>query len=237
MKIAFTFLLVINSFCQLAFAQNIVVLEKGIKLPSLKEGRLELINQKLDISNFEKVARLEGKAIKAEEGSIEKLFSSFRYTSKKMGANAYVVDTVIYKKAVMTINLTVYFLPDSILKRNKSYRIKNEVYLFGSLYKTKSTINAKINNENLSIDPLHFKKHTLKIGEEFTLLVGKVLGSRVSLFRNEYATSIYYKLGKYSVSFQTDPFSYNSNIGFSGGDISEIDEELGIFLANILIEN
>lgn len=250
MKLLFTFFL-LCSFRQFAFAQDITILEKGMKLSSCKDCLFELIQNGPDISRYDKVAQLEGKVIKAEEGSIEKLFSSFRYKSKKMGANAYRIDTVMDKKAVMTIHLSLYFLPDSLLKINNSYLNKNEVYIFGPLDKTKNSVIAKINNENNSFEPFHFKKYKLKNKEKLSMQVGKVFGDDHTIIGNENANSLYYTLGKFTSSlannYAQDKNSKGIRVGnmgqngstlrFNSGDISQLEEDFGEFLSKILIED
>ena len=244
-------LLLLCSLGKFAFTQNVTILEKGIKLPSCNDCPFEMIQNGLDYSRFEKVAQLEGKFIKAEEGSIEKLFSTFRYKSNKMGANAYRFDTIIDNKAVITLHLSIYCLQDSILKKNNSYRNKNEVYLFGPLDKTKNTVIAKINNENSSFEPLHFKKYKLKNKEKISLKVGKLFGNNHTLIGSENANSVYCKLGKFTgrvtnnyapnkntIGIRIGEMGYNgSAYGFNSGDISQIEDDLGLFLSNILTEN
>ncbi len=182
------------------------------------------------------IATLTGHATHTGKVTLENLYNSFWYKSNQLGANAYSIEEVTNKLDTTFLMISIYNLNTAQLERNFDLYPNNMVYVIGDLDKSKMPKKVKVNKEKISLKPLEFIAYQNKVGEEATVSIGGLLGTKVWIKGKVNRSPKHLSLRGFGVGPMVP--NYNQlGISFNTGRIYPVDLDFGQFLVNVLTEN
>ena len=229
-------LLLIRS--NLSFANNIEVCKRDtIKTEIIKSYFFDVIDSKFDATSIEKVAVLRGFSTHTGKTTLPNLFSDLWKLANKLGANSYIIDSIIDKSDSLFVHLSVYHLTENQADSNLRLYPTNMIYVFGDLDTTKiKRSKIEFNYQEKTLPPLTYFGYQNKVKEKAVISIGGAFGSTMKIKGKMGKLPAFLSLQGFNIGSGTTVGSNGIGISFNTGKIYPVELSLGQFLIQILKE-
>ena len=223
------FLILFVATVPFSFCQKAEIIYKNDSYQMQRKGRsFVLINKRLDISNKVLVAKLKGVSLNTGKSNLQKVYNSFYYNANQLGANSFVIDTIIGAHTdTISIQISVYNLSKDENKLNMSLFTNNSIFLVGGLKKSMEGKSFKLNNEKAILPAMVYQEYPLDIDEKLKISIGGILGASVTFTGYEGRTPTFISLHGLTVA---PGYSSGVGISFNTGRIYPVDMSFGYML-------
>lgn len=229
LKYFICFLLFFSSV-SLSFCQKAEIIYKNESYQVQRKGRFfVMINKRLDISNKVLIARLKGVSLNTGKSNLQKVYNSFYYNANQLGANSFVIDTIIGAETnTISIQISVYNLSKDEKKLNMNLFTSNSIYLIGGLKKQMDEKSFKLNGEKTKLQAMEYQEYTIEIDKKLKIAIGGILGASATFTGYEGRSPTFISLHGIAVA----PGYSGSGVGlsFNTGRIYPVDMSFGYML-------
>ena len=181
------------------------------------------------------IATLSGSVVNSGKSILSKLFNLFWEKANGLGANSFRVEGVKNVNDTISVNVSVFYIADSIVEDITELYPNNMVYVIGDIDKNKKAKRIKFNKVKVELDPLEYLAYQNEIGEKAILSIGGFLGAKVWIKGKEDKLPQYFSLSGFGVGPGITP-NPGVGINFNTGRIHPVDMSFGQFLIVILNE-
>jgi hypothetical protein len=203
-----------------------------------KQEEFYYIEKEFPLSNDRWLATLDGFCTNTQKSTLEDLFLDFWETANTLGANSFFIDDFFNTPDTTFVTISVFNLTESELDANYELYPHNRIYVFGDMVRSKATAKGqtiKFNSEKIILYPLKYYTYQNAVGEESSVSIGGIFGSKYVLEGKEDNLPVYLSFGGLKVA----PALHSGGVGlnFSSGSIYPFFMNFGQFLVEILEEN
>ena len=174
--------------------------------------------------------------------TIDELMNALRGKAFEMGANAFQVDRVISSPDtnLVSVQLDIFEVSESVVKRNEKHFTNNMVYVFGDLDSDDDSTSFELNEQSVAVAPLRYIAHQNEVGGETTTSIGGFLtGAKLTLQGEEGRPPTYWSLSEFGIG----PYSGvrpgppgGFGVSINTGRVHPVNPNLGRFLVHVLEE-
>lgn len=233
-KILFLFF-ILAAKCSAAQKIDIIAGGNSKLSPYPKEKASAFLHPKTDTSQLQFVAtyQITGTDSLATPGE---LFLQLKKAARKEGANFFKLIHFAYdQKNSPLLLMNAYYGSDALLMANRANYETNVIYIFSPEKTGSDTFSLKINNETKTFNTSTYLKFVLKDGEELKMSKGGFTGARARLNYDKNKPPMYLMVfGNTRLGAGTLPRTGAIGMSFNTGQIIELTEDYGQFLAQIL---
>jgi len=195
----------------------------------------------IDIDSSRYIGRLRASE-REDMATIDELMNALRGKAFEMGANAFQIDRVVSSPDtnLVSVQLDIFEVSDSVVKRNENYFTNNMVYVFGDLDPDDDSTSFELNEKSVAVAPLRYIAHQNEVGEKTTISIGGFLtGAKLTLQGEKGRPPTYWSLsefgmGPYSGVGPGSPGGFGVSI--NTGRVHPVNPNLGRFLVHVLEE-
>ena len=222
-------------FCTFSYAQEVYVIEQNENyIKKENTENFEFIDDGFDLTDYERIAVLEGNTTNSGKNTLVSLFNYFWETANDYGANAYIIDRIETISNATQVQISVYFFDEKDFEDNFNLYPQNKVYIFGDLDAKKGNVkNIRLNKQKEELSPFEYISYQSEVGEYTTVSIGGFLGAKVDIYGKEERLPVYLSLN----GFRIGPGNYYEiGLSFNTGRIYPVEMNFGQFLINVLTE-
>lgn len=177
-----------------------------------------------------------------EVATIDEAMNVLRDKAVEVGANAFQVDRVTSSSDtnLVSVQLDIFEVSESVVKQNEERFTDNMVYVFGDLHPDDDSTSFELNEQSVAVAPLRYIAHQNDVGEETTISIGGFLtGAKLTLQGEEGRPPTYWSLSEFGVGPYTGgrpgpPGGIGAS--FNTGRVHPVNPNLGRFLVHVLRE-
>jgi hypothetical protein len=219
-------------------SQTVEFISKSdIKLKPIHKSKPSVfIHPKTDTTQLQFVAAYKaiGDDSTSQPGGI---FLTIKTSARNLGANFFRLRNFYYDSLKRPcIFIDAYYGPEATLAANTTNYEANTVFIFGPSHRGNDTFALKVNNTARPFGAETYLKFVLQEGEELKLSKGGFTGTRARLKYQKNKLPIYLMAMGGGIGGGASPASGAIGVSFNTGEIRDLTDDYGQFLALILKE-